>query len=411
MSESFIIVGAGQAAAQAVTTLRSAGFGGTITVYGDEPYLPYQRPPLSKKFLMGEIGRDRLELKPLSFYEGAGVVLKLGVSVISIDRTNRIALVSDGTSARYDKLLLATGAHVRRVRLPGVDLQNVFYLRTIADVDAIRPRLQPGRNVVLVGGGYIGLEVAAVAAKHGCKVNVLEMADRVMNRVVCEPVSDFYQQEHRKAGVTLTLNAMVAGFEGAGGTLTQVQISDGHHVPADLAIIGVGVDPNVALADAAGLTCQNGILVDEFGATSDPDIFAAGDCTNHPNPFVGGLIRLESVQNAIDQAKHAALAMLGKKTPYGEVPWFWSDQYDLKLQIAGIRAGHDEMVMRGDPKKRQFAVFYLRGGLADGQVVAVESVNAVPEYMIGRKLIAARARVSAEKLADVANPMKSFLPS
>jgi 3-phenylpropionate/trans-cinnamate dioxygenase ferredoxin reductase subunit len=204
---------------------------------------------------------------------------------------------------------------------------------------------------------------------------------------------------------------MVGGFEGKDGRVTHVQTSDGHRAPADLVIVGVGVDPNIALAEAAGLTCKNGILVDEFGATNDPDIFAAGDCTNHPNPFVGGLIRLESVQNAIDQAKHAALAMLDKKTPYGEVPWFWSDQYDLKLQIAGIRAGHDEMVMRGTLEARQFAVFYLRGGLSHGQVVAVESVNAIPEYMIGRRLIAGRVEVSAERLADTANPMKSFLPA
>jgi 3-phenylpropionate/trans-cinnamate dioxygenase ferredoxin reductase subunit len=263
--------------------------------------------------------------------------------------------------------------------------------------------------VALVGGGYIGLEVAAAAAKLGCQVTVVEMAGRVMSRVVSQPVSDFYQAEHSKAGVTLTLNAMVAGFAGKGGLLEQVMLTDGRRVPADVAIIGVGVDPNVAQAQAAGLACDNGILVDEFGTTTDPNIFAAGDCTNHPNPFVGGLVRLESVQNAIDQARHAALAMLGKKTPYGEVPWFWSDQYDLKLQIAGIRAGYDEMVMRGDPNTRQFAVFYLRGGLSNGQVVAVEAVNAVTEYIIGRKLIAARARVPAVRLADLSLPMKSFV--
>lgn len=411
MSKTFLIAGAGQAAAQAAATLRSEGFQGEIVIYGDEPYLPYQRPPLSKKFLMGEIERDRLELKPRSFYEQNRIAVKLGTAVRSIDRKKRTLALSDGTQARYDRLLIATGAKVRRVKLPGADLTNIFYLRNIGDVDAIRPQLVSGRNVVLVGGGYIGLEVAAVSAKHGCKVNVLEMADRVMNRVVSEPVSDFYEAEHRKAGVTLTLNAMVAGFEGEAGRLTHVVLSDGHRVPADLAIIGVGVDPDVALAEAAGLSCKNGVVVDKFGATSDRRIFAAGDCTNHPNPFVGGMIRLESVQNAIDQAKHAALAMLGKKTPYGEVPWFWSDQYDLKLQIAGIRTGHDETVMRGDPKARQFAVFYLRGGLSKGQVVAVESVNAVPEYMIGRKLIAARARVSGERLQDLSQPMKSFLPS
>jgi 3-phenylpropionate/trans-cinnamate dioxygenase ferredoxin reductase subunit len=404
-------VGAGQAAAQAAMTLRAQGFPGNITVYGEEPYLPYQRPPLSKKFLLGELTRERLELKPQIFYQQNNVTLRLGIVVTAINRRTKTLTLSDGSTSYYDKLLLATGAHARRIRLPGVDLKNVFYLRTLADVDAIRPQLQPGRKAVLVGGGYIGLEVAAVSAKHGCKVNVLEMANRVMNRVVSEPVSAFYHTEHRRAGVTLTLNAMVAGFEGKDGCLTHVNVTDGHRVSADLAIIGAGVDPNVALAEAAGLACNNGIVVDELGATADPHIFAAGDCTNHPNPFVGGLIRLESVQNAIDQAKHAALSMIGVRTPYREVPWFWSDQYDLKLQITGIRAGHDEIVMRGDPARRQFAVFYLRGGLKEGQVIAVESINAVQEHMVGRKLIATRARVSAAQLADRAVPMKSFLPS
>jgi len=290
-------------------------------------------------------------------------------------------------------------------------LKNVFYLRSIDDVELIRPALAPGKRLVLVGGGYIGLEVAAVSAKRGADVTVVEMGGRVMSRVVCEPVSAFFQAEHEKAGVKLRLSAMVAGFGGKNDVLTDVQLTDGHKLPADLAVVGIGVDADVALAEAAGLKIENGIVVDEFGRTSDPNIFAAGDCTNHPNPFVGGMVRLESVQNAIDQAKHAALAMLGKPTPYGEVPWFWSDQYDLKLQIAGIRAGHDEMVLRGNPSARSFAAFYLRGGLSNGQVVAVESVNAIPEYMIGRKLIAARARVAAAKIADLTLPMKSFLPS
>jgi 3-phenylpropionate/trans-cinnamate dioxygenase ferredoxin reductase subunit len=411
MSEAFVIVGAGQAGAQAVQTLRAEGFKGTLTMFGAEPYPPYQRPPLSKKYLMGEIGRDRLELKAQSYYAQSDIDLRLNQAVRAIDLAKRTVTLDGNKSVSYDKLLLATGAKVRKVRLPGADLKNVFYLRTIDDVEAIRPQLQPGKRIVLVGGGYIGLEVAAVSVKHGADVTVVEMAGRVMNRVVSEPVSAFYEAEHKKAGVKLRLSAMVAGFGGAGGVLTDVQLSDGHKVPADLAVVGVGVDADTALAESAGIKCENGILVDEFGRTSDPNVFAAGDCTNHPNPFVGGMVRLESVQNAIDQAKHAALAMIGKPTPYGEVPWFWSDQYDLKLQIAGIRAGHDEVVLRGDPAKRSFAVFYLRGGLSNGQVVAVESVNAIPEYMIGRKLIAARARVDAEKLADMAQPMKSFLPA
>lgn len=411
MTDPILVIGAGQAASQAVATLRSEGYGGAITMIGDEPYLPYQRPPLSKKFLKGEIERERLELKPKSFYETNAIICKLGVSATAIDRSTRSVRLQSGEILPYSKLLLATGAKVRRVNLPGADLRNIFYLRTIGDVDLIRPHLLPGKQVALVGGGYIGLEVAAVAAKLGCVVNVIEMSSRVMARVVSEPVSAFYEAEHRKAGVILKLNAMVAGFNGRGGVLTGIQLSDGHDVGADLAIVGVGVDPNIALAESAGIACNNGIVVDAFGATNDPDIFAAGDCTSHPNPFAGGMVRLESVQNAIDQAKHAALAMIGRPTPYEEVPWFWSDQYELKLQIAGLRAGHDEQVMRGDPAKRQFAVFYLRGGLAHGQVVAVESVNAIPEYMIGRKLIAGRVKLSAQKLADLANPMKSFLPA
>jgi len=410
MSGHFVILGAGQAAAQAAITLRAEGFAGALTIYGDEPHIPYQRPPLSKSFLLGEIDRERLQLRPQTFYHQRDVTLNLGRPVVAIDREARTIALADGSGARYEKLLIATGARVRKMKVPGVELENVHYLRTIADVDRIRSGLRPGRNVVLVGGGYIGLEVAAVAAGQGCNVNVLEMADRVMNRVASEPVSDFYQREHRKAGVTLTLNARVAGFAGVGGRLTSVETAEGRRIPADLAIIGVGVEPNTALAEAAGLVCQNGIVVDEFGTTSDPAIFAAGDCTSHPNPFADGRIRLESVQNASDQAKHAACAMLGKKAPYGEVPWFWSDQYDLKLQIAGIRASQDETVIRGDPQARQFAVFHLRGGRSNGQVVAVESVNAASEHMIGRKLIAARARVCAGKLVDLSQPMRSFLP-
>jgi 3-phenylpropionate/trans-cinnamate dioxygenase ferredoxin reductase subunit len=410
VSESYLIAGAGQAALQAAATLRSNGFRGEIVLYGDEPHLPYQRPPLSKKYLLGEIGLNRLELKPASFYAQNQISVRLDTPVESIDRESRTLRLSGGTQAHYDKLLIATGARVRRINLPGVNLQNIFYLRRVADVDAIRAQLRPGCHVALVGGGYIGLEVAAVAAQLGCQVNVLEMAARVMSRVVSTPVSDFYEAEHRKAGVTITLNAMVAGFEGHAGALQHILLTDGRRVPADVAIIGVGVDPNIEVAQAAGLTCDNGIRVDEFGATNDSHIFAAGDCTNHPNPFVGGQVRLESVQNAVDQARHAALAMLGKKTSYGEVPWFWSDQYDLKLQIAGIRAGFDEMVLRGDPHTRQFAVFYLRGGLTTGRVVAVEAVNAVSEYIIGRRLIAGRVCIPAIRLADLSQPMKSFVP-
>ncbi len=406
MSEGIIIVGAGQAAAQAVTTLRAQGYDGPLTIIGDEPHLPYQRPPLSKAYLSGALVVERLNLKPRAFYDEHGITLRLGVRAETLDRKARRLSLSDGSVLAYDKILLATGSRVRRVKLPGSDLANIFYLRKIADTDAMRAALKPGSRLALVGGGYIGLEVAAVAAKHGVKVTVLEMMQRLMARVVSAPVSAFYQAEHERAGVTIKLEAMVTGFEG-NGRVERVRLADGSAVPCDWAVVGVGVEPNQELAAEAGISCKNGIVVDEYGRTDDPSVYAAGDCTMHPNPFVGGQIRLESVQNAIDQAKHAALAMLGELTPYHEVPWFWSDQYDLKLQIAGISAGYDEMVTRGDPAKRSFAVFYLKSG----QLIGVDAVNAVPEYMFGRKLIAARAHVPAPRLADTRVPMKEIASS
>jgi 3-phenylpropionate/trans-cinnamate dioxygenase ferredoxin reductase subunit len=404
MASRILIIGAGQAAAQAVTTLRSKGYSGALTIVGEEPYAPYQRPPLSKGYLLGTFAQERLALKPAAFYDGERITLKLGCRALRLDPKARAVSLSDGTQETYDKLLLATGARVRRVSLPGSTLANIFYLRGIDDADAIRAALNPGARLVTVGGGYIGLEVTASAVKRGAKATVVEMAPRLMLRVVSEPVSEFYLEEHRRQGADIRLNVTVTGFEGAHGRLTRVRLSDGSTVEADCAVVGVGVAPNVELAAEAGLACDDGILTDEFGQTSDPDIFAAGDCTKHPNALTGRRVRLESVQNAIDQAKHAALAMLGEKTPYAEVPWFWSDQYDLKLQIAGLSAGHDQQVMRGDPAKRSFAVLYFK----EGTLIAVDAVNAAAEYMLGRKLIAARARIPADKLADTRVSMKEL---
>jgi 3-phenylpropionate/trans-cinnamate dioxygenase ferredoxin reductase subunit len=404
MTDRILIIGAGQAAAQAAATLRSKGFSGTLTLVGEEPYAPYQRPPLSKAYLAGTLEVERLALKPPAFYEGEHITLKRRTRATSLDPKARTVALSDGTKETYDKLLLSTGARVRRVSLPGSTLANIFYLRGIDDADAIRGVLKPDARLVTVGGGYIGLEVTASAIKRGTKATVVEMAPRLMMRVVSEPVSNFYLEEHRQHGAEIRLNAMVQAFEGEDGKLARVRLADGNTIEADCAVVGVGIEPNVELAAEAGLACDDGIVTDEFGQTSEPDIFAAGDCANHPNPFVGGRIRLESVQNAIDQAKHAALAILGEKTPYAEVPWFWSDQYDLKLQIAGISAGHDEMITRGDPATRSFAVFYLR----EGRIIAVDAVNAAHEYMFGRKLIAARARILPARLADKRIAMKEL---
>lgn len=404
MTATMLIVGAGQAGSQAAATLRGEGFAGRVVLVGAEPHFPYQRPPLSKQYLAAQIDRGRLLLRPESFYAEQKIEVKTGVKATALDRANRTVTFSDNSRECYDKLLIATGARVRKLTLPHSDLEDVLYLRSIGDVDLIRPHIQPGKRVALIGGGYIGLEVAAIAVKRGATVTVIEMASRLMARTTSEPVALFYEREHKKNGVTIKVNAMCQGFEERGGRLVRVRLADGSAVDADVAIVGVGVDPEISIAQEAGILCENGIRVDEYGQTSDPDIFAAGDCTNHPNPFVGDMIRLESVQNAIDQAKHAALAMIGKRTPYGEVPWFWSDQYDLKLQSAGVPRGHDEMVTRGDPAKRRFAVFYLRGG----QVLAVEAVNAAPEFIFGKRMIAERKQVAAARLADSGVTMKEI---
>ena len=403
MPEHIVIVGAGQAGVQAVESLRREGFAGAITMIGDEAYPPYQRPPLSKAYLLGTFARERLFLKPDAFFREAGCDLILNASVTAIDRAAKTVTLKDGRSLPYDKLLLATGTRVRKLACPGADLPGIHYLRDIADVDGLQDAFKAGTRLAIVGGGYIGLEVAAVGAKRGLDVTVFETADRLMARAVSQPVSDFYAAEHRRAGVKLNLSTSVESFVGkekiegirAGGITHQ----------AELVLVGIGVLPNDMLARESGLPCQDGINVDQNAMTADPSIFAAGDCTRHLGRE-GVEIRLECVQNAIDQAKHAAQAMLGRPKTYSEVPWFWSDQYDLKLQIAGMARATDRTVLRGEPASRKFAVFHLR----DGAVAAVEAVNAAPEYMIGKKLIADGALVAPERLADLSIPMKQMVP-
>ncbi|HEV7960167.1 MAG TPA: FAD-dependent oxidoreductase [Rhizomicrobium sp.] len=401
MAEHFVIIGAGQAGVQAVQSLRAEGFVGRLTLLGDEAYPPYQRPPLSKAYLLGTFARERLFLKGDDYYREAGCELLLNTKALGVDRAAKTVALGDGRALSYDKLLFATGTRVRKLRCPGADISGLHYLRDIADVDGLQGDFKPGVRIAIVGGGYIGLEVAAVAAKRGLQVTVFETADRLMPRTVSKPVSDFYEAEHRKAGVALRLNTLVEGFEGAGRV--EAVRAGGVSYPADLVLVGIGVVPNDALAAAAGLACNDGIVVDQGAMTADPSIFAAGDCTRHHGRD-GVEIRLECVQNAIDQAKHAALAMLGRPKAYGEVPWFWSDQYDLKLQIAGLARPTDTIVVRGDPASRKFAVFHRR----EGRVAVVEAVNAAPEYLIGKKLIAAGAEIPPEKLADVSLAMKSF---
>jgi 3-phenylpropionate/trans-cinnamate dioxygenase ferredoxin reductase subunit len=351
--------------------------------------------------MAGDFARERLFLKPDSFYAETHCDLRLGVTATAIDRSAKSIRLSDGSAIAYDRLLIATGARVRKLPVPGADLPGVYYLRGIDDSDSLRRHLIPGAKLAVVGGGYIGLEVAAVARKYGLEVRVIEAAGRLMVRSASPQISEFYRELHAGHGVEIRLNTTASAYEGA-SSVEAVMTSAGR-VAADFVVAGVGVVPNCELALEAGIPCDNGIAVDEFGATSDPDIFAAGDCTNHPS-FDGYRIRLESVQNAIDQAKHAALAMLGKPAPYREVPWFWSDQYDIKLQIAGLVRTGDVAVVRGNPAARKFSVFHLR----DGVVAGVEAVNAAPDYIAGRKLIAAGVRIAPERLADASVPAKQL---
>jgi 3-phenylpropionate/trans-cinnamate dioxygenase ferredoxin reductase subunit len=402
--ERIVIAGGGQASVQAVDTLRRKGFTGKIVLIGEEPWLPYQRPPLSKKYLAGALERDRLLLKPPNFYESHAVETLLGRRVEEISRREQRLRLDDGSTSAYDALLIATGSRPRPLAVPGTDLAGVHFLRTVADVERIRADWAPGRRLVIVGGGYIGLEVAATARELGLEVTVLEMADRVMNRVVCPQISTFYEAEHARHGVRILRNARVHALAAAPGSkrVRAVVTGDGEEHPADCVVLGCGALPADELAIAAGLTCENGIVVDERCRTSDPVIFAAGDCTSHPSLRYGRRLRLESVDNAFEQGASAALNMLGLETVHDKVPWFWSDQYDLKLIIVGIGQGYDTVVMRGDPATHAFSACYLR----DGELISIDSINSPKDQMAARKLIAARARPNPDKLADPSLPLK-----
>jgi 3-phenylpropionate/trans-cinnamate dioxygenase ferredoxin reductase component len=404
MLEQVVIVGAGQAAAQAIHTLRRKGFAGKLTVVGDEPWLPYQRPPLSKKYLAGALESDRLTIHPPQFYVEHSVHTHLGRRVEEISRREQRVRLDDGSSLSYDALLLATGSRPRKLVAPGADLAGVHFLRTMGDVARIRSDCGLGRRLVIVGGGYIGLEVAATVRELGLDVTVLEMADRVMNRVTCSEVSAFYETEHSRHGVRIICNSKVRELasDARSGRVRTVLTEDGAEHPADVVIVGVGVLPADELAVAAGIECSNGIIVDEHCRTSDPSIYAAGDCTNHPNRHYGRRLRLESVDNAFEQGSSAALSLLGTPTVHDKVPWFWSDQYDLKLIIVGLCQEHDTVVTRGSPSARSFSTCYLRGG----ELIAIDSINSPKDQMAARKLIPARARPNLDKLADPAVALK-----
>ncbi len=399
-----VVVGAGHAAGALAAELRRQGWAGPITLIGDEPYPPYQRPPLSKAWLKGEADADALALRPDSFYAEHQIALRLGTRATGLDLAGRAVRLSDGSELAYDALVLATGARARALPLPGAALDGVMALRTAQDADRLKAALRPGARLVVIGGGYIGLEAAASARALGAEAVVLEREPRLLARVACPELSAFFLARHRAEGVRFAFDAAVEAIEGSGGRATAVRLADGEAIAADLVLVGVGAQPNVELAQAAGLACDNGIVVDLEARTADPAVFAIGDCTARPLPIYDRRQRLESVPNALEQAKQAAAALCGKPAPTPETPWFWSDQYDVKLQIAGLPFDVASTVLRGDPGEGRFAVFHLD---AQGRVQAVEAVNAPPEFMGGRLLIASRRQVDPERLADPAVSMKA----
>jgi 3-phenylpropionate/trans-cinnamate dioxygenase ferredoxin reductase component len=397
-----VIIGGGQAAGQAIASLRQEGFEGKILMIGEEPVLPYGRPPLSKQYLAGTIPPEKLSVRPEKFYQDRNVELRLDETVTGIDPTQQTVSIQNETIG-YDKLLIATGSTPRRLNIEGSDLAGIHYLRTQADVDAIRQDMNDAKKLCIVGGGYIGLEVASVAVTAGLSVDVLEMEERILQRVTTPFMSDFYHALHTGSGVNIHTSTGCAGFRGSGGRITHVLCGD-KEIEADMVIVGIGIIPNTQLADEAGLDVDNGIVVDEQCRTSDPNIYAAGDCTNHPNPILGRRLRLESVPNAMDQARTAAANMLGIEKSYAAVPWFWSDQYDLKLQMLGFSGDADASVLRGDPSTRQFAQFYLSAG----KVVAVDAVNSPKEFMVAKQLFG--LAVDTDALSDPTVDLKSLVP-
>lgn len=420
-----VIAGAGHAGGSAAAILRQLGWTGAITLIGEEPIPPYQRPPLSKAWLKGEATAESLALRPAKFYADATIDLRLQTRVTAIDRAAKTVALSDGGTLSYDTLILALGARARRLALPGADLDGVLELRSAADADQLKAALHPGARLAVIGGGYIGLEAAASARALGAEVTIVERESRVLARVACPILSDFFQSFHRGQGVTIEVDARVAALEGADGRVTGVRLgakgsdaegldAEGLHaegleygrlIPCDAALIGVGAVANDELARQAGLTCHNGIAVDLTACTDDPAIFAIGDCTSRPLPLYDRVGRLESVPNALEQAKQAASSICGKPAPTPEVPWFWSDQYDLRLQIAGMPFDATEIVIRGDVAAGKFALFHLT---EDGTVQAVEAVNAATEFMGGRRIIAKRKRLTRARIEDMAVSMQEL---
>lgn len=395
MAAGVVIAGAGQAGFQVAASLRSKGYEDAITLIGDEPWLPYQRPPLSKAFMAGKQDIDSTTLRPESYYQDHSIDLLRGERVAAIDTaTNRVRLAS-GSAISYQALVLATGARNRSLPVEGAELDGVCYLRTRDEALAISERLEAAANLLVIGGGFIGLELAATAALLGKQVVVVEAQSRLMSRSVAPIMSDYFRELHLRHEVKFALGVTTREIVARGSRVSEVVLADGTIYPADLVVVGIGVLPNTELASAAGLACANGIAVDEYLRTSVENICAIGDCAQHPNRFAGGLARLESVQNAVDQAHCVAAAITGDQRPYDAVPWFWTDQFDAKLQMVGLSQGYDAVVTRGLPESNKFSLYYFR----ENRLIAIDSINRPADHMAGRKLLAAGTPVTPEQLA------------
>lgn len=397
-----VILGAGHAGGTLAALLRQYGHEGPITMVGEEPIPPYQRPPLSKAWLKGEADAESLALKPLAFYAEQNIDFLPNTRAVKLDRAHRTVTLEDGSSTPYDVLVLATGARAIALPIAGSDLKGVMFLRTAADAEQLKATVGPGKRLAVVGGGYIGLEVAASGRALGADVVVLEKEERLLARVANPTLSAFFKAYHEARGVAFELGCSVTGFEGRDGKVTGVKLADGRVVACDAVVVGVGAVPNQEIAESAGLECGRGVVVDLEARTSDPAIFAIGDVTHRPMPLYERMFRPESVPSALEQAKQAACAITGRPPPPPEVPWNWSDQYDIKLQIAGLPFDADQVVVRGDPASAKFAVFHLKGD----RLQSVEAINAPPEFMMGKQLIGNRKPVDKARLADPSVSMK-----
>jgi 3-phenylpropionate/trans-cinnamate dioxygenase ferredoxin reductase subunit len=405
-SPGIVVIGGSYAGLNAAAAARTAGYGGSITLLADEAQPPYQRPPLSKDFLRGTMQASQLPLRPAAFYETNRIDVRLATRATRIDRQAKAVELAGGGQLPYDKLILATGCRARLLTIPGSDAQGIHYLRTLDDSVAIAKQLDGASHVTIVGGGFIGLEIAASLRAKGMAVDVVEAQPRLLARAMPAVMSEYVHARHAKEGVNVHFSAQLASFTVEAGRVAGVVLADGRSWPADLVIVGIGVLPNQEIAEEAGLECRNGIVVDAFARTSDPSIFAAGDCTSHPNAFLdGAFMRLECVQNAIDQGRVAGANAAGSETRYNAPPWFWSDQFDMKLQGTGLSMGFDSFTVRGRMEEGAFSIFYFRGG----RLAAVDTVNKPGEHMMARKLLAAGAPLSAEQAADVAFDLKQLI--